>query len=211
MSDILDKVREKYPAYEQVSDDDLTFSLANKYPQYLEADKDFKSDFDRINKSRIAGNLDFFKREQGIGAQPAVSALEPALPRPEPKPDVGALRPYQPPPRNLATVLSGVGQPIEEPPDFNRLPLSERAPQTPFESLQKPTKMPFPRVSTEEVQNLPIGQLPKWVAGPLAGIEHGTADLADFMTSGAGIGTVLTAGIAGEATALGRLAPAIYG
>src|SRR6266850_3369011 len=176
MSNILDKVREKFPAYEQVSDDDLTFSLANKYPQYLEADKDFKSDFDRINKSRIAGNLDLFKREQGIGAQPAVSALEPALPRPEPKPDVGALRPYQPPPRNLQTVLSGVGQPIEEPPDFNRLPLTERAPQTPAEMLQVPTSMPFPRMKG---------------TGVVAGAEHFVADVADFMTSPAGFATLL--------------------
>lgn len=48
MSDLLDSIREKYPQYKDVSDDDLTLAIGQKYPVYLSQDEDFKKQFDGV-------------------------------------------------------------------------------------------------------------------------------------------------------------------
>lgn len=45
MSDILDRVRQRYPDYKDVPDNDLALAIGSKYPQYLEADSAFKSEY----------------------------------------------------------------------------------------------------------------------------------------------------------------------
>lgn len=45
MSEVLDKVREKFPAYADVPDDELALRIGSKYPSYLEGDEAFKSEF----------------------------------------------------------------------------------------------------------------------------------------------------------------------
>src|SRR5881394_2155499 len=117
MSEILDRVREQYPAYEGVSDDDLTLSLASKFPQYLDADKDFKSDFDRISQQRRGAAVDaamgaFNQMHPDISQGPRLEqsdSLAPVLapiPTPEPKLPIPELRQYEPPPRTEQAFLS---------------------------------------------------------------------------------------------------------
>jgi hypothetical protein len=48
MSQVIDKIKEKYPAYAEVPDDQLTLKIAEKYPQYLDADPEFKADYGRL-------------------------------------------------------------------------------------------------------------------------------------------------------------------
>ncbi|MDE2020568.1 MAG: hypothetical protein KGJ13_09555, partial [Patescibacteria group bacterium] len=51
MNDVLERIREKYPQYESVSDDDLISKIGEKYPKYLSRPS-FKADFDRIKSSK---------------------------------------------------------------------------------------------------------------------------------------------------------------
>lgn len=46
MSAILEKVRDKYPQYESLSDDDLAIRVGTKYPTYLDQDSDFKKEYE---------------------------------------------------------------------------------------------------------------------------------------------------------------------
>lgn len=52
MSDVLDKVRAKYPQYKDVPDDDLAFQLGTKYPSYLDQDEKFRTEFQAASERR---------------------------------------------------------------------------------------------------------------------------------------------------------------
>ena len=54
-SNTLNKLRAKYPKLENVSDEVLTVQIGNKYPQWLEADEQFKSDYDNLTSTTIGG------------------------------------------------------------------------------------------------------------------------------------------------------------
>jgi hypothetical protein len=47
MSRVIDAIRKQYPAYAEVSDEDLTIAIGKKYPVYLEQDEDFKTAYDQ--------------------------------------------------------------------------------------------------------------------------------------------------------------------
>lgn len=48
MSDVIDQIRERYPIYKDVPDDELTRAIGEKYPVYLEQDENFRNDFERV-------------------------------------------------------------------------------------------------------------------------------------------------------------------
>jgi RNA polymerase sigma factor (sigma-70 family) len=52
MSEVVRLFREKYPAYNDVSDDELTLAIGNKYPAYLSQDEEFEDDFSSLTWDR---------------------------------------------------------------------------------------------------------------------------------------------------------------
>jgi hypothetical protein len=52
MSEVLDKVREKYPQYADVPEDELTLRIGSKYPAYLDSDPAFKTEFQGVVADR---------------------------------------------------------------------------------------------------------------------------------------------------------------
>jgi hypothetical protein len=51
VSEVIDKLKEKYPVYKDKSDDELTVLVGKKYPQYLDRDPQFQSDFNRLTSA----------------------------------------------------------------------------------------------------------------------------------------------------------------
>ena len=51
MNEVIQAVRKKYPEYKDVPDDDLTFAIGQKYPEYL-GHSGFASDFNTVSKAR---------------------------------------------------------------------------------------------------------------------------------------------------------------
>src|SRR5262252_4772878 len=45
MSEVIDKIKTKYPAYANVPDEELALKVGAKYPAYLEQDPQFKQEF----------------------------------------------------------------------------------------------------------------------------------------------------------------------
>jgi protein-L-isoaspartate O-methyltransferase len=186
--------------------DDLP-AVKTAFDDLPDAPKGAFDDLPEVSRnSRIDAGLSFFRQthpqlypEQGPGLE-QVDSLQPATPQPAgPPPLLPELRQTPERPNTLETAMSGIGQPLEEPPGITpRMENPENL--SPLEVLRKGTTMPFPRVTAEQVGSVPFGPyatLPKWVAGPVAGTEQAVADLADFMTSPAGVATVLTGGVAG--------------
>lgn len=250
MSEILDRLREKYPAYNDISDEELIVGLGQKYPQYLDADPSFKDRFEKITKSTtpvvpafrpsreiapepsigpesiytperdqsLTEAMNFLNRthpefQQGP-PMPQAESLAPALPTPpapELRPPPQSIGPLQPKPTDIEAALGRVGEPIEARPGID------------FPALKKPgmfeSVLPMPELTTEQVQSFPIvaptggiaGHIPKSIAGLSAGAQNMAAGIYNFMSSPAGIATVLTQGVAGEALAGGRLAGSIAG
>src|SRR5438128_1116393 len=53
MSEVLDKVREKYPdAYANIDDDELALRIGAKFPAYLDRDPEFKKEFQTVVGTR---------------------------------------------------------------------------------------------------------------------------------------------------------------
>lgn len=62
MSEVLDRVREKYPQYKDVPDDDLALGIGSKYPAYIQGDEAFKAEF---QKAAAQKSLDIALRGTG--------------------------------------------------------------------------------------------------------------------------------------------------
>ena len=63
MSDVLQRVRKKYPEYDKVSDEELTWRWGKKYPEYLERDNDFNEQFKTIDQKVRKIKLQHEQRE----------------------------------------------------------------------------------------------------------------------------------------------------
>ena len=63
MSAILENLREKYPAYGEIPDDELAIALGQKYPQYLKADDQFASEFNDALRRQRRGAVEEFKAD----------------------------------------------------------------------------------------------------------------------------------------------------
>lgn len=73
MNSVIERVREKYPEYANVPDDDLTQKIADKYPEYLSV-ADFKSDVDRLRGK--SATLPTQKESPGFWESAAQSFVE---------------------------------------------------------------------------------------------------------------------------------------
>lgn len=78
MSEVLDAIREKFPAYKDVLDDELAVSIGQKYPQYLEH-PDFKAEYDR---GLGVGVIPGAGVEGETGARPGPEMIPPRQPAP---------------------------------------------------------------------------------------------------------------------------------
>ena len=50
MSDTIQRVRKKFPQYDKISDEELTWRWGKKYPQYLEVDEEFSEQFTNLDR-----------------------------------------------------------------------------------------------------------------------------------------------------------------
>jgi hypothetical protein len=73
MSDTIDAIREKYPVYADVSDDELIKAIGTKYPVYLQSDPKFQSDFERVTQPKTTAT-GAFARAAGSSVVPAAGA-----------------------------------------------------------------------------------------------------------------------------------------
>lgn len=78
MSEVLDAIREKFPAYKDILDDELAVSIGQKYPQYLEH-PDFKAEYDR---GLGLGVIPSAGVEGETGARPGPEMIPPQQPAP---------------------------------------------------------------------------------------------------------------------------------
>src|SRR6266498_4571042 len=75
MSEVLERIRAKYPAYANVSDDKLTAAIGDKYPAYLDSDETFKTDFERV---RYGATQEGLAQAEKLADVMAASKLTPA-------------------------------------------------------------------------------------------------------------------------------------
>tara|TARA_Y100001938_G_scaffold78_3_gene129 strand:- start:2381 stop:13072 length:10692 start_codon:yes stop_codon:yes gene_type:complete len=89
MSDVIERVRKKYPEYDKVSDEELTYRVGKKYPEYLKRDPQFNEDFKNIDRRVRKIQLEHEMREvrkQGLRQDLAID-----LQFPEPTEEGNAL------------------------------------------------------------------------------------------------------------------------
>jgi hypothetical protein len=182
MSDVLERLREKYPAYADTPDDELTKAIGTKYPQYLD-DEGFKGDFEKVSKPASKPDLSGLK----MPFQPGITASSFNQPGQAPEPDFGptteTLAQVQPPrtielPSETEAELSRQRFKTEHP---------DIAEKTDEELLSE--KIQKASLTTEEMQALGV---PKSIAGTVAPIERGLAKVAG--TVGAPENAALIAG-----------------
>jgi hypothetical protein len=200
MPDIFDAVAPEKDVFDRISPADIFDRVA---PRDVFDELPDISPVER--NSRIDAGLDFFNRthpqpEQGPGLE-QVDSLAPATPQPAtPPPIPPELGPTPARPNTLENAVSGIGEPLEEPPGITpRMESPENL--SPLEVLRKGTSMPAPRLSDSEAATL----MPPWLAPHVAGVQRSMADFVDFATSPAGIATTLTGGAASVDAVAGRL------
>ena len=76
MSETIRLVRKKYPAYNDLSDDELTLAIGNKYPVYLSQDEEFEDDFNSLtwDRNEDSGFINTFRNAWLRGANQATTA-----------------------------------------------------------------------------------------------------------------------------------------
>jgi len=75
MSDVIERVRKKYPEYDKVSDEELTYRVGKKYPEYLKRDPQFNEDYKNIDRRVRKIQLEHEMREvrkQGLRQELAI-------------------------------------------------------------------------------------------------------------------------------------------
>lgn len=163
MSDVLDALRERYPGYKDVPDDQLTVALGEKYPVYLKQSRELKADWDRIK----------FPEETGEGAIPGVGAMDTPDIRPPKAPGpVGELRV----PTAMESFRRGpVARTFLGPPAIEREGMIEKPvlPQDIAVALLESTAIPKPIADlTRRVSQPVIDLLPHEVAGVVEGARE---------------------------------------
>ena len=63
---LLQRIRQKYPAYAEVPDDQLTLAIGRKYPVYLEQDPQFKAHFE-ARQQQVANTADTERATGALG------------------------------------------------------------------------------------------------------------------------------------------------
>lgn len=180
MSAVLDAIREKYPSYSNVSDDDLAIAIGEKYPAYLEQ-TDFKEQVDAAKNRQTLESATPFARLTFPEAYPETpgAALQPI------RPSIGEMDLLAPPPAKFSPLVQRAQLAMTDP--LGRM----------TENVLTGEIIPKPKEREPFAEAVPTGEeyqqyyhLPGWTQGvtiPASALAYNAAGLADYLTSAEGM------------------------